>query len=171
MSKLPKIDQNDYDPKTLAWKLLVDDDVKQFKGEIMLCNTDDPKTRDNKFVFETLILLFCHMLSHYKIIRELENITPEEFDKIETVFVDAFQKINFHCFISKLDEIPNHYCRIVLKQEDNIFFELHPKITEEFHILINGSFNDDRLMKFQDIYSKLQIGNSQYGIHFDKIIH
>jgi len=162
------IDDTEYEPSTIAWKLLVDDDIKQYKGELMLIDSSDAKTHNNEFVFETLVLIFINMVFQLNSINETDYMTEQLFDKMENTLIEKFRKINFHIFIAKLEE-PNYYCRITLKQDDPTFFYIHPEFTELFHILINASYK--KVFKFEDILSKLCVNSTNYIIHFAKIIN
>ena len=62
------MDNTEYDPKTIAIKLLEDDNIKLFKGQILLCDSNNPTVFNNEFIFETLTLILMYMIYYIKTI-------------------------------------------------------------------------------------------------------
>lgn len=79
-----------------------------------------------------------------------------------------FQKIGFKIMMDEIQEDieNNHYCKILLKQIDEMFFIIH-NIDELYHFVINVNYNTDT--SFEDIYALLPAQNKRYHISFYKI--
>jgi len=158
------MDNTEYDPKTIAIKLLEDDNIKLFKGQILLCDSNNPTVFNNEFIFETLTLILMYMIYYIK--NNNLIITINDFDEMENKIINAFLKIKYHVFINKYEDT-NYYCRVILKQEDKLFFIMHPSIINNFHVILNGSY--EIVKSLNQMKVKLILCNEVYTIHFDNV--
>jgi len=185
---------NEYDPKTLAWKLLVDD-IGGIDNVIMGFSPDN-NTEDyaEGYFFEILIIMFMEMFFGLAVMmHEGENesqnknnkfklkmedvIFQSYFDTIHEKFkhVKILSKVILHN-VNTLDNngksllkniVDDRYCRIILKdcKKDSNYFAKN-KINENYHIIFNELHTHKT--KLNDINAIIIINNKFYQIYFDK---
>jgi hypothetical protein len=184
------IDSENYDIESLSWKLLTDDNLENFKQEIIAivdCSTEDndPVT----FVFETLINIYMEIAVGYSklvYLMELDEndvISLENFkldiNKIDFNTLDGFKekfyKIGYIPYIHEAGESDRQlcYCTILLRDDpkNKTFFELiHADIPidKKFRFIMNGNFLKQHTLK--NVYAYFQVNKKAYVISFEKYI-
>lgn len=190
------VDPTNYDIESLSWKLLMDDNLENFKQEMIAftdCPTEGAGATDDddpiSFVFETLINIYMEIAIGYsKLVYLMElnennndDISLENFrldiNKIdhETLdgFKDKFYKIGYMAHVYEADENDRKscYCRILLRDDpkNEVFFELNKmNIPEDkkFRFVMNGQFKKQDNLK--DVFAYFQVNKKSYRISFEK---
>jgi hypothetical protein len=181
------INDNTYTPKTIAWKLLLDDDTSILSSELCVFDPDTLTDDDpHSYLFEILITIFMEMIYDSAILMtatekgDIESFNPDlskfDINLFLPIIKSKLEKINIliqiHDF-SIHDDIQyilnNRYCRVLLKHDkkSNYFFK-NNNIEENYHMVLNYDFIKTNSLK--SIYAIININDIIYQIYFDKII-
>lgn len=181
---------NEYDPKSLAWKLLMDD-VKGIDNVIMGFSPDRIQDPDpSSYLFEIYISIFIEMLIGSALIdhefdnSNIKNQKEFKFNPKKVNFKPYFElireKMKHIRILSTVSEYTinsnnseiineiaqNRYCRIVFKDDNKFknFFEQN-NIDEKYHIIGNEYYIKKN--KLRDIYCIIIVDDILYQVRFD----
>ena len=183
------IDSNTYTPKSIAWKLLFDDDITTLSSAIFAYDPDDYEDKydgdQDSYSFEILITIFMEMIFNSAILMgssedgNVESFEPDlskfNINDFLPLIKDKLKKINVLANIIEYTskECDKHilnkrYCRIILKHDKTTkHFFISNDITENYHMILNKDFTKKKSLK--DIYAIVSLNNHIYQIYFDKI--
>jgi len=150
-----KIDDNNYTPEALAWKLLMDDEITT--SNLMIFSDENNK----EIVFEILITIYLEMIFGYYKMQYLEtnynngdeteegetdnyddiydnfklDINKVNLFTLTNVFASKFNKLNFILNVREINREDyfqskqNRYCTVLLKDSpnDEMYFTLNEK--------------------------------------------
>ncbi len=193
------INDDVYTPESLAWRLIVDDDLKinnsipHLLASIDLDNEPQPDIF-NKFAYEFEILLTIYLemvFGWYKLlhIMDCEDKNKEsefvldfntiKLSDLEEPFKSKFKLIGYNLFINEIDDKnyydylkPESYCRVALRdlQSDYGFFEINKNnIDKEKKYHFIINSNFKGKNNLRDIFMLLLINNKGYKINFTSI--
>lgn len=181
------IDNNTYTPKSIAWKLLMDDDIAVLSAKLFEINPDDLNDTDpNSYLFEILITIFMEMIFNSAILisatndDDIESFNPDlskfNINNFLPLIKEKFKKINILAVVNEFENnehtsnkiLSGRYCRIILKCDikSHHFFKKN-NIDENYHMILNTDFKKSN--KLNNIYATVIINNVINQIYFDKI--
>ena len=169
--------------KTLAWKLLMDDDDKPLSSQISGISPE-PEDDETSYTFEMLLSILIEMMYHLMIIDTESNNVSEiiitDFSDKITIYLpiikSKFENIGYIANImifnnddSYVKNIFNdRYCRIILKQNpDELYYFIHKNIEEDYEYILNPKYKKQN--KIDDIFALLMFKNAVYKFYFSKI--
>lgn len=183
---ISQLDDDTYSPKSIAWKLLLDDKLDCLTSQILAFSEDRNSEDDGvSFFFEILLQIFMEMLYDLILINNLED---ENVDKIiydlNKINLNQFIEIMIHKFkiihillrIETFEEdhdindqiLKNRYCRIALKcNQSDIGYFLSNKNDLQYTFILNGSFQ--KKDQIDDLFSIVTLNNKFYKISFSHI--
>jgi hypothetical protein len=133
-------------------------DTKKIEFELEISNENS-----KIYLFETLLdLLMKGIFIIYS-----KSFNLKQFDVSYILLLNKwFSKINYEIIINELEEWDSnlHYCRIVLKKNEEFFFLLH-NMPEEYHFLVNMNFDES---EFDNMYALVELNDKKYRISFTK---
>lgn len=185
-----------FTPETLAWRLLIDDElkndtnIKQIMASIDLNEESNPDIFNREaYLFEILLIVYLEMLfGWYKLLHLMENENSTEFKlnlselklkDLEEPFKEKFKLLGYMLNIYEItnknyyDYLRNEsYCRIALRDlpSDSGFFEINKnRIDPEkrYHFILNSNFKGKSVLR--DIFMLLVINDIGYKISFNLI--
>jgi hypothetical protein len=185
-----------YTPESLAWKLLLDEEVGN--GDMLAYS--DPN--ENKYVikFEIFLTIYLEMIiNHYKMLY-IENNVDEDItdDDVENNFKLNFDNINLELLLNpfkeKLQKIKcqlnihelnkdhydyiktSRYCTILFRDlpKDETYFIMNERYIEKdkrYHFVLYGPTNEKKssFNNLKDIYACININDKYFKISFDSI--
>jgi hypothetical protein len=189
------IDDNNYTPETIAWKLLMDSELENLKNKLQIVNDledDDTYT----LYFEMLITILMEMIygileiNYYSKLEEKnkEELFKPTFDKkdiennIDSI-KEKFSKIGIQLFVKIFDIneddreylnklIRRSYCRIALRhsERDKQFFEMHSdKIPDNKYYWFINNQTYQRKDNIKDILATCIFDNTFCSISFSEL--
>lgn len=186
------IDENNYTPEALAWKLLMDDKITT--SNLMVFSDENNK----ETVFEILLTIYLEMIfGHYKMAYLESNYNEEDYDDIyenfklditnvnlfalTNVFASKFNKLNYILNVKEItrekydENKKNRYCTILLKDSpfDNTYFLMNEQYIDpekRYHFVLNSLYKRKENINLRDIYCTVIINNICYKIYFTNII-
>jgi len=189
LDEMGKFTAGTYDPAQLAWELIINDELEDFKFDIAAF-TDINDTEEDiiTFMFETLINIYLEMifslakLEH--MIKQQENneeITPETYklnisdvtyENMIIPYREKFYKIGYFLSINNAsdDDKKNSYCRVILKDDakNKNYFNMNNINNKRFHFILNALYKKKN--KLKDVLCIFQINGQTYKIYFEKYI-
>jgi hypothetical protein len=186
------IDDNNYTPEALAWKLLMDDNIST--SNLMIFSDENNK----EIVFEILLTIYLEMIfGHYKM-EYLESLINNDdnyddiydnfkldmnqvnFFTLTNVFATKFNKLNYILNVKEItkeeyfESKKNRYCTILLKDSpsDHMYFMINEKNLDpdkRYHFVLNNMFKSNIEHKLYDIYCSVCINNLCYKIYFTNL--
>ena len=190
------IDENNYTPEALAWKLLMDDEIT--RSNLMIFSDENNK----EIVFEILLTIYLEMIFGYYKMQYLESNFNEDNDNsdnyddiydnfkldlsnvnlftLTNVFAEKFNKLNFILNVREItrEEYDKNkktrYCTMLLKDSpyDNTYFimnEKHLDPEKRYHFVLNSLYKTQENIDLRDIYCTVIINNICYKIYFTQI--
>jgi len=193
------IDDNNYTPEALAWKLLMDDAITT--SNLMIFSDENNK----EIVFEILLTIYLEMIFGYYKMQYLEancnnneadDKTLDNYDDIydnfkldinkvnlftlTNVFASKFNKLNFILNVREINREEyfqskqNRYCTVLLKDSpnDEMYFTLNEKHLDpekRYHFVLNNMYKTKENIDLRDIYCSVNINNVYYKIYFTQI--
>lgn len=181
-----------YTPESIAWKLLIEDELKEIKQGQLIGFLDNSYCNDKlealTVEFEILITIYMEMIiGWYKLLYLMENTDDTQFKlnldliKIDDLLNPFKEKMLVLGYILNITEFKNleiyeefkkkSYCRIALRdlKEDNGFFIMNNKNIpkdKKYHFILNSKYEDKN--NIRDIYAVIKINNVGYKISFMK---
>lgn len=183
-----------YTPESLAWKLLLDEDIPN--GEIF----EYSEPNENKFVikFEIFLTIYLEMIiNQYKLlyIESNEDVTDENIDNnfkldftnininlLITPFKEKLQKIKCQLIITELNKNTydyiknNRYCTILFRDlpKDEPYFIMNNQYIDKhkkYHFVLFGPSVEKKHLyaELRDIFACISLNDSYYKISFDTI--
>ena len=183
-----------YTPESLAWKLLLDEDIPN--GEMF----EYSEPHENKFVikFEIFLTIYLEMIiNQYKLlyIEANEDVTDEDIDNnfklnfdninidvLTSPFKEKLRKIKCQLIITELnkntyDYIKNHrYCTILFRDlpKDEPYFIMNNKYIDKnkkYHFVLFGPSVEKKNLytELRDIFACISLNDTYYKIAFDTI--
>jgi len=190
------IDDNNYTPEALAWKLLMDDDITT--SNLMIFSDENNK----EIVFEILLTIYLEMIfgyykmqyleANYNNIDEADDTYDDIYDNfrldltnvnlfmLTNIFSTKFNLLNFILNVREITRLEydenkkNRYCTILLKDSpfDNTYFimnERHLDPEKRYHFILNSLYKTKEHIELRDIYCTIIINNICYKIYFTQI--
>jgi hypothetical protein len=190
------IDDNNYTPEALAWKLLMDDDITT--SNLMIFSDENNK----EIVFEILLTIYLEMIFGYYKMQYLESncnnideaddnyddiydnfrldLTNVNLFMLTNIFSTKFNKLNFILNVREITRLEydenkkNRYCTILLKDSpfDNTYFimnERHLDPEKRYHFVLNSLYKTKENIELRDIYCTIITNNICYKIYFTQI--
>lgn len=189
------IDDTNYTPETLAWKLLFDNNIESFSSQLLTFTDEASKeTEPTTYLFEVLITIFMEMIiailkTNYYSDDNNNNkefnpkFNHNDFDEILTNLKEKFNLINILLFTEKIEPIEdnklhitevtkNRYCRIIMKhnKDDFTLFNIYEdRIPEDkiYHMLLNNKFVLTN-KNLNSVYAIASLDGITYRIYFSK---
>ena len=188
--KLDELDDNwlndFHTPQTLAWKLLMSDDIQNLSSTITSFNVDnnDSKQDPISFTFEIMITIFAEMLCSLMLIvsEDDKNVRAnmcisDFFETIKNKLLGA--SVTLH--INSLEKewvkddskyfnniLDKRYCKLILRDNKDELIMFHTyDVPEEtmYHMLLNPKYKKQKNLR--DIQAMLSSGDYIYLISFD----
>ena len=185
--------ENDvFTPETIAWRLLVDGDLKEIRGQLLTFTEDENITNNVEKViieFEILITIYMEMIfGWYKLLYLMENDDPKKFivdlskitlENLENPFSEKFKILGYILSVEEITDMEYYdfvrdesYCRIALRDLDDdhgFFFLNRQNIDPEkrYHFILNSKYPKHACLR--NIYSLVKIKKVAYKINFLKI--
>ncbi len=173
-----------YTEKTIAWKLLIDDEnLEQLKGQLLLFedkeqgqdSDDDPKS----LFHELLLNIFMEMiLGLSMIMQSTSDIEPDmtkfNINDFYPIIKDKMTKICIYPSVYESDQDLSgsecRYCKVILRynSSDKQFFDMN-NISEETKHYFIGNRRFKKTDKLEDIFSTCSINGITYKISFSTI--
>lgn len=181
-----QIDENDYTPEALAWKLIMDDNIDN--SSLLIFSEDNNK----ETLFEILLTIYVEMIFDYYKLKYLESLDPNEnfdnnFDNFKLnvsninifnltyIFSSKFNKIKYILNVKELTseeyEISrkHRYCTVLLKDSENdyIYFMMNEKYLDpdkRHHFVLNSLY--EKKENLYDIYCTFNINSNYFKIYF-----
>ena len=181
------IDDNNYTPEALAWKLLMDDAITT--SNLMILSDENNK----EIVFEILLTIYLEMVfGHYKMQYLESNCYDDNVDNYDVIydnfkldiskvnlftltniFASKFNKLNFILNVREITREEydinkkNRYCTILLKdlQFDATYFlmnENHLDPEKRYHFVLNSLYTKQENIDLREIYCTVIINNICY---------
>jgi len=178
---------NDYHtPQTMAWKLLMSDDIKNLSSTILSFNADgnDDAQDPISFTFEIMITIFAEMLC------SLATLMSEDDEDVrkKLVLSDFFETItekllkasvSMHINVIEKEWLENddgyfkgminkRYCKVILRDnpDEEILFEKYGVPSENmYHMLLNPKYKKQKNLR--DVEALFCVKNNIYQISFD----
>jgi hypothetical protein len=189
------IDDTNYTPETLAWKLLFDNNIESFSSQLLTFTDEASKeTEPTTYIFEVLITIFMEMIiailktNYYSDDNNNDKefnpkFSHNDFDEILSNLKQKFNLINILLFIEKIEPIEdnklhitevtkNRYCRIIMKhnKDDFTLFNIYEdRIPEDkiYHMLLNNKFVLTN-KNLNSVYAIASLDGITYRIYFSK---
>lgn len=185
-----------YTPESLAWKLLLDEDVP--RGEMF----EYSEPNQNKYVikFEIFLTIYLEMIINYYKMLYIENNVNEDIsdddveanfklnfenitlDVLSTPFKEKFTKIKCQLIISELqkdtyDYIKNHrYCTVLFRDlpKDEPYFILNNKYIDKdkrYRFVLYGPSVEKKhtFTNLKDLFACITFNDKYYKISFDSL--
>jgi hypothetical protein len=187
-----QIDNNDYTPEALAWKLIMDDNINN--SNLIIFSEDNNK----ETVFEILLTIYIEMIFDYYKLKYLESLDSEDSDdnfdnfdnnfdnfKLDVSKINMFNLTNiFSSKFNKLKYILNvkeitseeyeisrkqRYCTVFLKDSphDYTYFIMNEKYLDpekRYHFVLNSLY--EKKENLYDIYCSFNINSTYFKIYF-----
>lgn len=181
-----QIDENDYTPEALAWKLIMDDNIDN--SSLLIFSEDNNK----ETLFEILLTIYVEMIFDYYKLKYLESLDSNEnfdnnFDNFKLdvsninifnltyIFSSKFNKIKYILNVKELTseeyEISrkHRYCTVFLKDSPNdyIYFMMNEKYLDpdkRYHFVLNSLYEKKENM--YEIYCTFNINSNYFKIYF-----
>ena len=199
VSELQSKISDSYTPETLAWDLLVNDDIQNnnYASELIAAIdlSEEPKPDIfNKFVyeFEILATIYFEMIfGWYKLLHLYHNeetntdtefkpdLTNLKIEDLQNPFIDKFKIINYILHITKIENLEYYnflrmqsYCRVVLRDS---------KIDETYFIANSRNLSPEKRYHFiingyysgrdnlEDIFLLVDLGYAKFKVNFSHL--
>ena len=189
------VDENNYTPEALAWKLLMDDNIT-ISNLMVFSDVNNKET-----VFEVLLTIYFEMIfGHYKLMYLEANCHQENYNenyddiydnfklditqvnlfKLTDIFASKFNKLNFILNAREItrDEYNisknNRYCTILLKDSpfDEAYFLINKQFLDpekRYHFVLNCFYKKIENINLREIYCTIIINSVCYKIYFTNI--
>jgi hypothetical protein len=190
------MDDDNYTPESLAWKLLLDEDIPN--SDIL----EFSEPGENKYVikFEILLTIYLELIVNYYKMLYIENNIDENmsdddvdnnfklnFDNLTldillNPFKEKIQKIKHQLIINEIskehfDHIKNlRYCTIMFRDslKDEPYFIMNKDYIEKdkkYHFVLYGPTieNKNSFNHLKDLFACVNINNKYFKICFDKL--
>ncbi len=168
--------EDEYDPKSIAWKLLTDGNIGEFSCDILSRNYDDDDI--STFKFEILLTIYIELIvNFYKMCHIMETGEEENFKlnfeemNLETFsnFTPIMSKIHILPIVDISEEIPDgYYCKIYFRdiKKDKTFFIKNRKSNDVlYHFVISNKFKNTE--NLEDIFAFFEYNGTYYKISFE----
>ena len=177
---------NFHTPQTLAWKLLMEDNIKDLSSAINSFNIDGHDKCDDPytFIFEILITIFAEMACSLMTllseddehVRKQLNI-EDFFDTITSKLKKASMLLHIQTIEKEWLEndtgyfksiIDKRYCKVILRDnptEEPLFNKYNVDSDMNYHMLLNPSYKQQNQLK--NIIASVSTKNNIYQISFD----
>lgn len=190
LNELEELDDqwmNDYHtPQTLAWKLLMSDDIKNLSSTILSFNVDntDEANDPTSFTFEIMITIFAEMLCSLAMFMSEDDehvrkrlVVSDFFDTIKEKFLKASVSLHINTIEKEWLEndtgyfkkmIDKRYCKVILRdnqEEEHFFYKYDVPNENMYHMLLNSKYKKQKNLK--DIEALISVKNNIYQISFD----
>lgn len=184
-----QIDENDYTPEALAWKLIIDDNINN--SNLLIFAEDN----DKETLFEILLTIYVEMIFDFYKLKYLESMDPDDnfdnnFDnfKLDIQNINVFSLTNiFSAKFNKLKHILNvreisseeyemsrklRYCTVFLKDSPNdityfIMNEQYLDPEKRYHFVLNSLYQKKE--NLCDIYCTFNINSTYFKIYFSNL--
>jgi hypothetical protein len=183
-------DDNNYTPETLAWTLIMDDNIND-SGLLIFSEENN-----NEIIFEILITIYVEMIFNYYKLKYLEsqydsdNVNfDDNFDNFKldinqinmftltNVFKTKFNKLKIILNVKELTQEEyetsrkHRYCTILLRDSphDNTYFVMNEKYIDKhkkYHFVLNSLYSLKENLR--DIYCTFAINSKYFKIYFTK---
>jgi hypothetical protein len=182
---------NDYHtPQTLAWKLLMSDDIKNLSSAIMSFNADgyDEAEDPNSFTFEIMITIFVEMLCSLATIMSEDDAEVRKrlnmsdfFDTVTEKLLKASVSVNINVIEKEWLEndsgyfkqlLDKRYCKVILRdnpEEEPLFRAYNVDDENMYHMLLNPKYKKQK--KLRDIEALFSVKENIYQVSFDFFKH
>jgi hypothetical protein len=187
------IDDTNYTPETLAWKLLFDSNIESFSSQLLTFTDEASKeTEPMTYLFEVLITIFMEMIIgilktnfYSDELNKDKEFNPKfnhnDFEEIIPLLKTKFDLINILLFTEKIEPTEdnkfhnsevhkNKYCRIIMKhnKDDFSLFTIYgDRVAEDkiYHMILNSKFILTN-KTLNSVYAVAIIDGITYRIYF-----
>jgi hypothetical protein len=177
-------------PQTLAWKLLMGDEITNLSSTIMSFNVDgyDEAQDPNSFTFEIMITIFVEMLCSLATIVSEDDpyvrkklIFSDFFDTIREKLLKASVSVHINIIEKEWLEydsgyfkgiIDKRYCKVILRDnpdENKLFDTYNVEPDMMYHMLLNPKYK--KQPNLGDIVALFSIKENIYQISFEFFKH
>jgi hypothetical protein len=181
-----QIDENDYTPEALAWKLIMDDNIDN--SNLLIFSEDNNK----ETLFEILLTIYVEMIFDYYKLKYLESLEPDDnFDEnynnfkldisninvfsLTYIFSSKFNKIKYILNVKEISQEEyetsrkHRYCTVFLKDSPNdyTYFVMNEKYLDpekSYHFVLNSLYKKKE--NLFDIYCTFNINSNYFKIYF-----
>lgn len=188
------IDENNYTPEALAWKLLMDDNITS--SSLMIFSDENNK----EVVFEILITIYLEMVfGHYKMqyLESLDEESLNDYDNIYDNFKLNIENVNLfsltNIFLSKFNKLKyilnvreityeeyeksrkKRYCTVFLKDNpsDYTYFMMNKQYLDKdkrYHFVLNSLYKSENNNNLYDVFCTVNINNTYFKIYFTNLV-
>lgn len=177
---------NFHTPQTLAWKLLMEDNISDLSSTILSFNMDgyDEENDPISFTFEILLTIFVEMISSLLTLMSEDNenvrkqlVISDFFDTIKSKFTKASISIFIHEIEKEWLEtddgyfkniLDKRYCKVIMRdnpEESQLFNAYNVDNDMLYHMLLNAKYKQQSNLK--DVCANISSGKNIYQISFD----
>lgn len=176
---------NNYDYKTMAWKLVTNDNIN---GSLLTFFTDEHDNSNNHLLmFELLINISWEMFYDILILNHIDSMDDIKNIRItREMLINYFElikrklylvEINFHYHVEFINNT-NHedikkicddrYCRSIIINDPKFrnYFEAN-RIQNHFHMFLNPNYNVN-VTTLSDVYTIMIMDGVLYKIYFSR---
>lgn len=178
---------NDYHtPQTLAWKLLMSDDINNLSSTILSFNVDgsDEAQDPTSFTFEIMITIFVEMLCTLAMLMSEDDedvrkqlVMSDFFDTIKEKLLKA--SVSMHINVIEKEWLENdsgyfkgmidkRYCKVILRdnpEEEKLFDRYGVPNENMYHMLLNPKYKKQKNLR--DVEALFSVKENIYQISFD----
>lgn len=173
-------------PQTMAWKLLMSDEIDNLSSTILSFNVDgsDEAQDPTSFTFEIMITIFVEMLCTLAMLMSEDNedvrkqlIMSDFFETIKEKLLKASVTMHINVIEKEWLEhdsgyfkgmIDKRYCKVILRdnpEEEPLFHRYSVPNETMYHMLLNPKYKKQKNLK--DIQALFSVKENIYQISFD----
>lgn len=178
---------NDYHtPQTMAWKLLMSDEINNLSSTILSFNVDgsDEAQDPTSFTFEIMITIFVEMLCTLAMLMSEDDenvrkqlVMSDFFETIKEKLLKA--SVTMHINVIEKEWLENdsgyfkgmidkRYCKVILRdnpEEEQLFSRYGVPNENMYHMLLNPKYKKQKNLR--DVQALFSVKENIYQISFD----